>query len=362
VYHDDRQLTRATIAREGLLLFARESNNLASELFSESGPWLRAANTLGTVADHIRRQASRFVVMAEHFSDSETPSSAPNCPIAALVGVIQEFEHRVVKGLRKAGTVGSETEAEAAFPRLHDEAKAAVVRAREVLYRLFPKSRPGQSAPAVQVVGPLVVAEQDAQILSRVIVEVDVARYGEIMGLLESTLDVGAVANLNDLIEEIISTAARHIGAAPEEALLVTLGDGAFLSFTHAKEAHLFAEELFKLARQRNIVRPNNVDSHFYFRVGISSGPILFKPKLTPSGELKGYAFAGRAVAEAKRLEAAAETGEVLMALDTWTQLPTREMQARYGAEEPVTGKRNEVIQAKRWKGAGESDPREKIA
>ncbi len=78
-----------------------------------------------------------------------------------------------------------------------------------------------------------------------------------------------------------------------------------------------------------------------WFRIGIATGDLVLE---TLGATRK---MAGSVIARAVRLEAAANIGEILADTDTYAALP-REIQARYGAEERIAGKRDEKFPARR--------------
>jgi transcriptional regulator with XRE-family HTH domain len=212
----------------------------------------------------------------------------------------------------------------------------------------LPKEAPGQSSACGPATEAADGVEGPPQTVFRVIVELDLSRYSDIARHLEQSLGVAAVAALNDQIQALVRQALTDIGQRPEDALVLTTGDGAILAFEQAATASRFAEELHRAAEAANCGKDVGL-ARRHFRIGVSSDHIVMEPRTTPGSDFLGFKLAGSAVANAVRLEAACRTGEVLICSDTWAELP-RETRRLYGPEEVVPGKRAERLRAHRRK------------
>jgi hypothetical protein len=111
-------------------------------------------------------------------------------------------------------------------------------------------------------------------------------------------------------------------------------------------EASLFGEKLHLAAEDRNRGRDVPLAQR-HFRVGIWPGRILLRPERHGKGYPTTFDFAGTAIANAVRLEAACKTGEVLIGSEAWAELAP-DVRQLYGPEEVVKGKRNEEFRCHR--------------
>lgn len=121
---------------------------------------------------------------------------------------------------------------------------------------------------------------------------------------------------------------------------MATTGDGAILAFDAPATGHRFAEAVHEACRVHNHGKRVPA-ARRWFRIGIATGDLVLE---TLDATRK---MAGSVIARAVRLEAAANIGEILADTDTYAALP-REIQARYGAEERIAGKRDEKFAARR--------------
>jgi class 3 adenylate cyclase len=168
---------------------------------------------------------------------------------------------------------------------------------------------------------------------------VDLVGYSDLCAILERHLGVPAVAELNARIQLLILDALRAAGVSPDGLPYKHTGDGAIVVLDRATQASGFANSLHRLARERN--------PDWHFRIGIATGQIFLDRFLSPYHRREELEMAGMAIAQARRLEEAAQPGQVLIDTNTWAQLPEPERR-QYGHEEEVGGKRAERFRAHR--------------
>jgi hypothetical protein len=150
------------------------------------------------------------------------------------------------------------------------------------------------------------------------------------------------VARFNDQIQEFVDLGLAAIYSSREDMVRATTGDGAILVFENPVNGHAFAVAVLEATRTHNA--PKSVPSaERWFRIGIATGDLheRTRPNGTPE-------IAGTVIANAVRLEAAARPGQIVMDSATFALLP-KELQAFYGKEETVEGKRQERFAARRY-------------
>jgi class 3 adenylate cyclase len=176
----------------------------------------------------------------------------------------------------------------------------------------------------------------------KTVVELDLVGYSTLAADLEAGLDsADPVAQLNQQIQGFIDQGLAAVGAAREDRVMATTGDGAILVFDEPEAAHQFAEAVFAATNEHN-ARMSRPAGKRWFRMGAATGDISMQPR--PGG---GYEIAGATIARAVRLEAAAQPGELVIDHDTYRRLPEKE-QRQFGREEDVSGKRDETFVAHR--------------
>ena len=167
------------------------------------------------------------------------------------------------------------------------------------------------------------------------VVELDLKGYSDVARLLEDNLDAKAVAALNKQIQRFVKTAlAGLFDIRP----IAKTGDGAILAFARASDAHRFAVAVHEATCKHNASRAT-ASAHRRFRIGITTGNLAIE-----NNTVEGGATIGDAV----RLEAAASTGQILIDVATYEELPPM-FQSLYGAVETVPGKRDETFQVHRY-------------
>lgn len=175
----------------------------------------------------------------------------------------------------------------------------------------------------------------------KTLVELDLVGYSDVCRTLEENIGTEVVAQFNGQIQEFVDTGLAAIGAERVHVVMATTGDGAILAFDQPLEAHHFAVAVHQATRTHNRAR-SVASSQRWFRIGAATGDLFQRPR--PAG---GQEIAGTVIANAVRLETAAQPGQLIVDAGTFASLPA-ELQALYGAEETVAGKRGERFAARR--------------
>jgi class 3 adenylate cyclase len=175
----------------------------------------------------------------------------------------------------------------------------------------------------------------------KTVLELDLVGYSSVARMLEENNGAGAVAALNDQVQRFVDDGLRAVQLPRDGTVMATTGDGAILLFEKADQAHRFATALSVATKEHNASR-TEASARRRFRVGAATGEIVLRPQ--PGG---GHDMAGITIANAVRLEAAGRPGTLLIDLATHNALPSR-LQALYGPEEEVAGKRDEKFRARR--------------
>lgn len=173
----------------------------------------------------------------------------------------------------------------------------------------------------------------------KTVVELDLVGYSTVCDNLEQGLDVTSVAQLNQQIQGFIDAGLKVVGAPRDQTVIATTGDGAILLFDSAQDAHRFCEAVHLATREHNRTRSKPLAKRV-FRSGAATGEIVIEPK--PGG---GFEIAGMTIARAKRLEARATPGSLLVDERTHDGLSV-DYQCRYGKKARVPGKRDEQFDA----------------
>jgi hypothetical protein len=123
------------------------------------------------------------------------------------------------------------------------------------------------------------------------------------------------------------------------QTVVKTEGDNAILVFDSAQEAYRFAQAVHDETRKHNQSRKRPLAKRV-FRSGAATGEIAMEPK--PGG---GFDVAGMTITRAKRLEAQAQPGGLLIDEATYESL-SDDQKRQYGPKVPVPGKRDEEFEA----------------
>jgi len=183
----------------------------------------------------------------------------------------------------------------------------------------------------------------------------DMVGYSTLARMLEENMGAAAVADLNRQIQEFVRSALRHLDDPPGNyTKIAETGDGVILFFDSAHDAHVFAEQLHLNAAKHNRSR-KEASAMRWFRIGISTGELD-----RDSIHKENDKYAGITIANAVRLESAAESGEIVMDLETFGILP-RGDRISYGPETAVRGKREEVFIARRYKVVNSTHSQESV-
>ena len=166
----------------------------------------------------------------------------------------------------------------------------------------------------------------------------DLAAYSDIATVLEEHLDVQAVKSFEDRIQSFADVGLKQLGLRRDDVVFATAGDNTLLIFDNPAIMHQFARIVQEAALNHN--RKKCVESaKRWFRMGAATGAVMVIAE--------ERRIVGTTVARAVRLEAAAETGELLIDTETYGALP-EDIKKFYGEEEVVAGKRNESFTVRR--------------
>lgn len=176
--------------------------------------------------------------------------------------------------------------------------------------------------------------------MKKTVIELDLKGYSDIARELEEHLSAEVVMQFNEQIQTFVDAGLKATESRREETVMATTGDGAIVVFDAPATGHRFAEMVHEACRVHNHGK-SVLAARRWFRIGIATGDLVLE---TLGATRK---MAGSVIARAVRLEAAANIGEILADTDTYAALP-REIQARYGAEERIAGKRDEKFPAHR--------------
>jgi hypothetical protein len=160
----------------------------------------------------------------------------------------------------------------------------------------------------------------NANVVDKIVVVIDLSRYSDICKELEQQLDVTAVAAVNDQVQQLIGLGLAAASIPPGRPPYKSTGDGAIIVLDTPDEASRFGEKLHQAAESRNRGRDVHLAQR-HFRVGMWPGKILLRPESHGKGYPTTFDFAGTAIANAVRLEAACRTGEVLIGSEAWADL-----------------------------------------
>jgi class 3 adenylate cyclase len=207
------------------------------------------------------------------------------------------------------------------------------------------------AAYVIDLEGPKTVAEQHirsavqtiqhqrSEVMKKTVVELDLVGYSTICDNVEQALDVQSVAQLNQQIQDFIEAGLSAVNAAREQTVVKTTGDGALLVFDSAQDAHRFVQAVHEATHARNLSRKQSLAKRV-FRSGAATGEVDMQPKAGG-----GFEIAGMTIARAKRPEAQALPGGLLVDGATYEGLSV-EQRRRYGAKTRGPGKRDEEFEA----------------
>ena len=176
----------------------------------------------------------------------------------------------------------------------------------------------------------------------KTVVELDLVGYSDVSRTLEENVGVEVVARLNEQIQQFVEVGLTQIGEARAQGMLIAkTGDGAILAFDTADDAHRFAAAVHQATEEHNSTR-DTASAKRWFRIGAATGDI-YRSRQSTGEEV----VAGTVIVNAVRLEAASWPGQIVVDDSTFDSL-SLELQACYGREEVVAGKRGELFKARR--------------
>jgi class 3 adenylate cyclase len=178
--------------------------------------------------------------------------------------------------------------------------------------------------------------------LRKTVAVVDMVGYSSIARMLEQNISAASVSELNKQIQNFMTRALEQLPPAQAYTVVARTGDGIILLFDSVDAAHSFAASVHRFAKEHNDQRTESTAQR-WFRVGIATGEVSATARTGTSDE-----YAGTTIANAVRLEAAAEAGEVMMDDVSFAELAP-ELRTLYGPEEIVKGKRDESFRVRRY-------------
>lgn len=175
--------------------------------------------------------------------------------------------------------------------------------------------------------------------MRRSIVMIDLVGFSDIVRSFEEALGTAATALVQEKLNGIIDHAIETVNRDRSEVMLNDTGDGAALVFSSAVEAYQCAEHCHRRSLELNAAMSGSI-VQWCFRIGVATGEI--------QGEKESPKATGLTISRSKRLESSAIPGEVVIDQATYDSLP-RPLQAVFGAEEEIAGKRDETFIVRRY-------------
>jgi class 3 adenylate cyclase len=187
--------------------------------------------------------------------------------------------------------------------------------------------------------------------MSMTVVSVDLVEYSKLVPGIAALRGAKSVKDLDDQIQEFIDEGILASDAKRRPSKVPT-GDGAFVVFHEASDAHRFAMALEQATRRHNETCPYGLnEAQRHFRMGAATGELSIETSRT--GQLS---ISGLAMTQSTRLQTQSNPDEILIAPDTYRALPA-EFQRLYGPQERVKGKpHDEKFEARRCR-LGHIDP-----
>jgi internalin A len=182
---------------------------------------------------------------------------------------------------------------------------------------------------------------EERKLMRKTVVELDLKGYSDIAPELEEHFSAEVVMKLNEQIQSFVDAGLKAVNVFREETVMADTGDGAIVVFDEPTIGHRFAEAVHQACAVHNQGKTLAAAKR-WFRIGIATGDLALE---TRGGVRK---MAGSVISRAVRLEVAANIGEILADADTHASLPA-ELQACYGAEEQIAGKRHEKFRVRRY-------------
>ena len=179
------------------------------------------------------------------------------------------------------------------------------------------------------------------KLIRRTVAVVDMVAFSSVARMLEENSSANAVYELSRQIQDFFERALAQLPDSNAYCVVSKPGDGIILLFEQPNDAHSFGCHVHQFAEEHNSQR-NIANAKRWFRVGVATGDVVTTESADSPSE-----YAGIVIANAVRLESAADPGEILVDVATFAAMSTAN-QSLYGAEELVSGKRDERFRARR--------------
>jgi hypothetical protein len=145
--------------------------------------------------------------------------------------------------------------------------------------------------------------QRSSQISIKTVLEIDLYSYNDIATFIEENLDVAAVKEFEDQIQQFVDYGLRAVNLRRDDVVLGTAGDNAVLIFDNASTMHRFAQAVHEATVIHN--RSKTVDlAKRWFRMGAATGIVEF--------DLSKRRIVGITTARAVRLEAVSGKGQLV--------------------------------------------------
>lgn len=329
-----------------LHLIATQLQNLHYELSNETQPLTAVAAGYANNAT-LTHSLAKDIVRAGKLTNLRKVTLAEK--------LMKRLSQNVISPLEKIGSKNSKrNKSKAVLLEGINSIIASADKAADALIKEATDALTAQIAEALAYDGFSNISNESELVTDiRTIISLDLSQYGRLSVDTEDALGPKAVFALNQEIQSLINEVVAKLKFGRKPRILNT-GDGAIVVLEPKLKAIRFGEEFLKKASERSDTVINKKNG-WHFRVGISTGTIA----------MDANNVAGTVIAKAVRLQSAANTGEVIICLDTWGILApgTRrnsyksgqcEIQAK-GHEAPISGFRRTIVPPAPWVKNGKS-------
>lgn len=338
------QVTCLNLARRLCLDLSVQLANCWTEMFTESGPYVRGARTHAQNLNGVISETRRLLREKLKFRRfTGAPAELNSILTAAIPNILRGLDDGVYRPLREL--TQDEATAAAKIKNLCDVVGMFSTEAAECARNV--------NAMLEAHFGKMVAAslrEQEPVCEERSVVSVDLCEYGRLAAVIEEIATVQQLQLFDKQIRDMLQKCVSASGIPPDQVVSKDGGDGATFLLNSTESAVTFSENVMSAVRAKN--ERTATDAHrWFFRIGISTGSTCRVETHAPDGTIIAVRASGLAIARAIRLQAAAEPNGILIGAGTWSRLAP-ELQQRFGSEEEIRAKPHErTLRGHRWIG-----------